>query len=186
MECPLSRNARKIESSLLRARKVSRVAHVVFMVMLAANLLVAALLFGCSIATIFAPGLVPGMVSFGLGSVPLLFSRMIACLVLYALARSFENIAEGDSPFTLAQSKRLFAIGCLMLAGVVAEALAFGSPAPFMAVPGVVDFGYTIDQGQPGTVYLNAAYLAGALISFCLSFVFKYGALLQQLSDDTV
>ena len=184
MECPLSRNARKIESSLLRARKLSRVARIAFMAMFAANLAFAALVFGSSIVATFAPDLVPGMRPFGLDVVPRLLAVAIACAILFALARSFKDIAEGGSPFTLAQSKRLFVIGCLMLGGVVAEALAFGNPAPAISVA-EVHVGYD-DLAAPDTIYLNAAYLAGALISFCLSFVFKYGALLQQLSDDTV
>lgn len=181
----LSKNAEQMRASLSRLAKASRVASIIFKAALAANILIAALLFGSSIVAALAPEMLPGVVPFGFAVVPLLLDVIIACALLYALASLFGDMAKGASPFSIAQCRRLVVIGCLLAVGVVVGAIAARSPAPAVLMPDVAYVAYTLPPEEEA-IYINGGYAFGAIVCFCLAFVFKYGSLLQRLSDDTV
>lgn len=183
----LSLDAERIQSSLLCMKGVSKILKVVFRVVFVLYTLIAILLFGTSLVKMINPASVlDSAEAFGLGSVPMLLSKVIVCVTLFVLARLFEDISKGESPFTLAQAKRIAVIGCLLAIGVVVEGLVFSGSSMSLTVANVVDLRYSAPPSDNQLIYINGTYVVGAVLCFCLSYAFRYGALLQRLSDDTV
>lgn len=182
----LSKENEFIQKSLAHIGKISGKVSVVFKIALAIVALFAALFFGISLVGAFAPDLLPfTAIPFDIRLISTLLSIMITCIVLYAIAVVFEDISLGNSPFTLAQAKRIGFIGWLLIVGVVLDAI-ISPDATFMMNVAGFDLGYVASvQDYPG-LFINGHYLIEAIVCFCLSYAFKYGALLQQLSDDTV
>lgn len=107
--------------------------------------------------------------------------ELIALLAIVGLL----DVIRGDSPFTMRQVKRFRIAGILFIVVAFVE-LVF--PADFIAESllsegGMLSFSAESSGDSPS---LNMATLLFALASFCMSFIFKYGVLLQQDSDDTV
>ncbi|MEF2655278.1 MAG: hypothetical protein U0M72_02410 [Eggerthellaceae bacterium] len=111
--------------------------------------------------------------------------QITTLFVLLVLVRALSGPAKGESPFTHEQPARL-----LMLAGLFASkffadfavpmAMLYSAPHSFGAklfVSGVSS-GVLFDVG--------VSLLLFSLIMVCLSVVFRYGSLLQRLSDETV
>lgn len=159
---------------------------VVFKILLAVVIILAVLFFGSSIVGTLVPNVFPfNTVQFGFGLIPTMLSIVISCIVLFTIAVTFEDISLGNSPFTLPQSKRINFIGWLLILGIVLDAL-ISPGASYMMNIADIDLGYVASsQNYPG-IFINGHYLIEAIVCFCLSYAFKYGALLQQLSDDTV
>ena len=95
-------------------------------------------------------------------------------VVFVMLIRLFSDASEGRSPFTMAQVKRL---------RVIATALAGYSIVEFM-----MTFSSPLVAGkmEASTPTLNLFPIVAAAVVFAFSFVFKYGVLLQEFSDDTL
>lgn len=182
----LSKENEFIQKSLTRIGNISGKISIVFKVVFTIFVVFAVLFFGISLAGAFAPGLLPfTTIPFDLGLISTLLSSTIICIVLFAIAVVFEDISLGNSPFTLMQAKRISFIGWLLIIGVILEA--FISPySSFIMNIADINLGYIASsQNYPG-IFINGHYLIEAIVCFCLSYAFKYGALLQQLSDDTV
>lgn len=183
----LSVDAERIQASLLRMKSAGRVLYYVFGTIFLLSVAIAIILFGSSVLKAFNPDLAPFSVEpFGIGSIPILITRIIICVSLFYITRLFEDISKGESPFTLVQSRRMAIIGCLLVVGAIAEGFVFSEPPPSLTIPGVVDMRYSTVPNSNQVFFVNGAYVAGAVMCFCLSYAFKYGALLQKLSDDTV
>ena len=115
----------------------------------------------------------------------LLFYGVAVLLVASALIRMFSDVVKGDAPFTEKQASRLRLIAVIALLAVVAE-LAFTASVSYNLIPEV---GYSIginDAYPTDSINLNVGMLAFSAIMYSLSALFRYAALLQQLSDDTV
>lgn len=180
----LSEDAKRIHASLSRIGKMSGRISIAFKVVLAIDIVLAVLLFGSSVAGALVPSLFPfSTLAFGLGLIPMLLSVITSCAVLFVIAKVFEDISKGSSPFTFIQSKRIGLVGGLLVAGVVVEAFISPDFSSMVSVNGA-DFGFDATLRENPTVFINRLYLIGAIVCFCLSYVFKYGALLQRLSDD--
>ena len=109
--------------------------------------------------------------------------------VMFALlliaSRIFSHIASGESPFTKKSAALLRFIGILFLVRVAVEAvlsvgfdydaLAFGAHFVSEGISGV-------DQSS---VDIDASAMFLAFLFFGLSAAFRYGSLLQRLSDET-
>ena len=106
-------------------------------------------------------------------------------LVLWNLTRLFNEVDKGEPPFPEAQADRLQSIAIIALAIVILDFLIsvgfIFEPAP------EIGFGMVANDGiaEP-TINLNIGMLVFSAIMYSLSAIFRYAALLQQLSDETV
>lgn len=106
-------------------------------------------------------------------------------LILWNLTKLFDGVGREDAPFSSSQADRLQTIAVIALAVVILDFLiSIGfifEPAP------EIGFGMVANNGvaEP-TLNINIGMLAFSAIMYSLSAVFRYAALLQQLSDETV
>ena len=101
---------------------------------------------------------------------------VVACL---CLIRIFSDASKGSSPFTMVQVRRLRLVaGSLLLYGVLEFVMTI---AVSSAQQG---FANMTLNGEVATI--NLFPLVAAAVVFAFFFVFKYGVLLQELSDDTI
>lgn len=113
-------------------------------------------------------------------SVSFVLSAATGCVLLYVAVAVFRDVAESQSPFSIAQAKRLKVLAVLLLTYAVIEAVI--SVGPFHATVGIVD----IDYITAPSLYLDIKLVIASIACFCLSYVFRYGALLQWLQDETL
>lgn len=111
------------------------------------------------------------------------FFMVLLASVLLLSSGMFSDIAKGMSPFSDKQVRRLRVISALFLIAFFADALIpLGSAA--------IGSGASLETRAVADEYLsfkvNPLILSCSIFFFALSFVFKYGSLLQSLSDDTV
>lgn len=105
--------------------------------------------------------------------------------VMTVLLRSFDDIAALRSPFSRRQAKRFRLAGVLMVVKFVLLLVASVLPTVALQV-GEVSFGFPAVSDAPGSPVLDFSSLLWAVVLFGLSYIFQYGTLLQELSDDTV
>lgn len=106
-------------------------------------------------------------------------------MILWNLTQLFGEVDKGEKQFSEQQAERLQTIAVIALAIVVLDALmSFGFM--FQPIP-ELGFGMVVNDGitEP-TLNLNVGMLAFSAIMYSLSAIFRYAALLQQLSDETV
>lgn len=107
------------------------------------------------------------------------------CNTLGNLSKLFDNVVNGTSPFSEDQADRLGAIAVMALSYFALDAM---FSFAFIANPfPEIGFGMVTNDGiaEP-TLNLNVGMLAFSAIMYSLSAIFRYAALLQQLSDETV
>lgn len=108
-----------------------------------------------------------------------------AVAILWNLSKLFDNVVNGTSPFSEDQADRLGAIAVMALSYFALDAMCSFA---FIANPfPEIGFGMVTNDGiaEP-TLNLNVGMLAFSAIMYSLSAIFRYAALLQQLSDETV
>lgn len=110
---------------------------------------------------------------------------ILVVLVLWNLTLIFQEVVKGRPPFSEIQADRLRAIAIVSIAYVVLELLiSFGfafEPDPALGSGVAVNNGVDVP-----TLNLNIGMLVFSAIMYSLSAIFRYAALLQQLSDETV
>lgn len=120
-------------------------------------------------------------------------TSLIAYIVLYGvlvlgvlimLKLIFRDAINNETPFTEKQADRLRFIAFLALMFALLE-LAFTLGVTFEAIPSI---GYdVVNRGSTEPVIsINVGVLVFSAIMYSLSAIFRYAALLQQLSDETV
>ncbi|MDO4443804.1 MAG: hypothetical protein Q4B69_08040 [Slackia sp.] len=153
---------------------------------------VAALLFGasvlCAVALVGAAalGVVASLDSAGVFGIaaPLVWCAICAGMA-WALGGMAKDMAAGASPFTFGNARRIKAVGWLFVAGVAIELLF--SPGFAAITVGMVEF-----VSQPAAAVdfpvlpVDIASIIGAIVSFSLASVWRYGALMQAQMDDLV
>lgn len=102
-------------------------------------------------------------------------SGLIMALICLTLIKIFSDTSKGLSPFTMLQVHRLRVVAIALVAYVVLE-FALTYDAPFVSGASMSSSTYTI----------NFFAIVSAGVVFAFSFVFKYGVLLQELSDETL
>ena len=110
---------------------------------------------------------------------------VLVILILWNLSQLFAEVDKGEPPFSELQADRLQAIAIVSLTIVGLDVLlSFGFM--FQPIP-ELGFGMVVNDGitEP-TLNLNVGMLAFSAIMYSLSAIFRYAALLQQLSDETV
>lgn len=108
-----------------------------------------------------------------------------AILILWNFSLLFEAVVKGDPPLSEIQADRLKAIAIIAAAYVILDLL---FSVRFIYEPNPdLGFGMILNNGiaEP-TLNLNVGMLAFSAIMYSLSAIFRYAALLQQLSDETV
>lgn len=97
----------------------------------------------------------------------------------------FHGIVKGESPFSERQADRLRFISFLALMFVFLE-FAFTWGIAYELIP---QAGYSVlinYGGNDAAININIEMLVFSAIMYSLSAIFRYAALLQQLSDETV
>ena len=106
-------------------------------------------------------------------------------LVAYMLKLIFKDAVNSETPFTEKQADRLRFIAFLALMFALLE-FAFTLGVTFEVVPRI---GYDVIVNRGSTepvISINVGVLVFSAIMYSLSAIFRYAALLQQLSDETV
>lgn len=103
------------------------------------------------------------------------FSCMVMSVVCITLIRIFSDVSKGCSPFTMIQVRRL---RLMAISLVVYSVLEFGITycSSFLQYEAIGSSVATI----------NLFTIIAAAVVFAFSFVFKYGVLLQEFSDETL
>ncbi|MEG0417659.1 hypothetical protein [Gordonibacter sp.] len=172
------------EKSLLNLNKICRFLSFLMKVFFALFCVGWLLAFSLNVASLVNPDLFGAKETAGvLGPILCFAYGVIVVPMFLALIGMFTDVAKGNSPFTLAQTKRLRVIsGMLVLYFLVDFAIAFNSA---MLQLDALNSGY-FSTNSSAILTLNFAPLIVAAVVFAFSFVFKYGVLLQEFSDDTV
>jgi hypothetical protein len=105
--------------------------------------------------------------------------------LLFVAYRSFSDVVDGESPFTIKQVVRFRNAALLLLALAAVDALlSTGFVYGFCA--GGIDFAalgnFGTDQNQ---IRINAMVVFFAIILLGIASLFRYGVLLQRLADET-
>jgi hypothetical protein len=175
----ISKNAVRIKESLESAKKISKYASMSFRVIMIGYILVQTIFF-CSSVFAFASSSIASsdLIWVVLRLLTMSLSIVAGILIFAALMQVFGNISTGNSPFTIKQARILSLIGWFLVADAILVALISMTPLPEMKI-GILTLGLESPR-------LDLTSIIGAIVFFCFSYTFKYGSLLQQLSDDTV
>lgn len=106
---------------------------------------------------------------------------IIALLAVFI--RIFSSAAKGESPFVMNQVKRLRIVAALLLVYAVVDSAVSCNSA--LIQYGAMNYGY-VSTNDSAIVAVNFTPFAASAIIFAFSFVFKYGVLLQEFSDDVI
>lgn len=110
------------------------------------------------------------------------YGAVVAAMFL-AFTSIFSDVSKGRSPFEMVQVRRLRTIAGLLLVYAILDTAITGN-STLLQTNGM-DSGYVSMNGNTITTF-NFAPLIAAAVVFAFSFVFKYGVLLQEFSDDTL
>lgn len=106
-------------------------------------------------------------------------------LALYEAAQVFRDMSKSASPFSMQQAKRIRLVGWLLLFGVVAEAVISVAGFTIGTDVGALTGGMNVSP-ETTVLHINFPMLVSAVFCFCVSYVFKYGSLLQWVYDETI
>lgn len=177
---------RQIAASLNRAMMYSKKAAIILKVLLCIYLLIAIPVFGVSVVTgLTANRDFPDMLSFGLRLLPALLSIIVSTCVFLLLAKIFNEISAGCSPFTTQHSNAFKIIGWLLIANVAFGAIASLAPLP-PTITGELTAGLFVSSTDPSGISVDYSSFLWAIVCFCLSNAFLYGASLQRFNDETI
>lgn len=108
---------------------------------------------------------------------------VIIAILFVSLNGIFSDVAKGESPFAMIQVRRLRLISiALLLYAIFDLVIAYNSA--LMQIDGF-NTGYITTNGN-AIVPVNLAPFVAAAVVYAFSFVFKYGVLLQEFSDETI
>ena len=165
------------ERLLVKTRKICRLiglAMIVVFVFLCIWWLASS---GVMVCSLFDPGFSDNPVN-GFTLVNYVLCCIAMAAICITLIKIFSDTSKGHSPFTMLQVKRLRLIAISLLAYGVLEFVMTCSAA-FM------NQGWAGSSAGSVSPTLNFFPLVAAVV-FAFSFVFKYGILLQKLSDETL
>lgn len=177
-------DAIEAESSLLRIQKVCKVLNILMKVVFAIVCACWIFVMGSmlvSLTTSWTSGTV-GDVGVANLLLCLAYGAIIA-VMFFAFVGVFSDVSKGATPFTLKQVKRLRLIAILLVVYALLDFVITYNSVLFQM--DTLNSGYVSTSGS-AIVTVNFAPLIAAAVVFAFSFVFKYGVLLQEFSDDTV
>lgn len=111
------------------------------------------------------------------------FTGFLVLVLLRIITNVFRDVARGMTPFTLVQVKRI-RLAALMIALDAFVGMIFSPGFVHALQIAGLDIGYAV-SGQP-SIPVDLGEILAALCLIALSFVFKYGVLLQEFSDETL
>lgn len=116
--------------------------------------------------------------------VPLMY-LLICCAVVWTLRGISKNIAKGESPFSREHARRISALGWMFVATMVIELIA--SPGFLSIVFGPFNFmvsAYAAFENL--SIPVDVTAMLGAICFHSLAMIWRYGALLQEQTEDLV
>lgn len=124
-------------------------------------------------------------------AVPLIYAiySANACLLPFILGKMLGDISEHRTPFTMKNAKRLLLLSFILLLYTALEALLTTVDSQFaciIAEQSIEVGNFISDFASNSGTTLNLFPLLMPAMFFALSYVFKYGVLLQQESDETL
>ena len=170
----------EVEASLIKMKKVSRVlSHV-----LKVAILLFSILFLFSIFVIVANEQVDPIRAV-ISTTPLILYALATIILLVIMHGVFEDIAKDRTPFTNTQVRRFKWAAIILILGAVVEMVFSIGVLPVAQTENVIVNYYDSSAGS-NTPSINLASVLGAALLYVLSFVFRYEALLQEFTDDTL
>lgn len=103
------------------------------------------------------------------------FSCAVMAVTCVTLIKIFSDASKGCSPFTMIQVRRLRLMAAALLVYAILE----------FAITYCSSFARQ-DWAGPSVATVDLFAIIAAAVVFAFSFVFKYGILLQKLSDETL
>lgn len=108
---------------------------------------------------------------------------VIFAVMFIVFIRMFSSVAGGNSPFSLVQVKRLRIIAGMLLLYAAVDFLITANTS-FFQLDGL-NSGYASTNDNT-IIPINLVPLIASAVIFAFSFVFEYGVLLQEFSDETL
>lgn len=176
-----------VKESLESLAKVKCICRIIG-VILKAVLLIACAYWSFAIALMAYSAINPEAFGFfgtpGLAEIILyLFYDAAIAMMLVVFIKVFSDVSKGESPFTFQQVKRLRILAALLLLWGFFD-IATAANASILQY-GSIDAGFYSTSGNM-IIPINFTPFISAAVVFAFSFVFKYGVLLQDLSDETL
>ncbi len=109
------------------------------------------------------------------------FSKCLLAGAMLASCNLFRSASRSDSLFTEGQSRRMLTVSILIALSCAIDLVSQGMLTFFVSY-GPIEGIHLIDAG----IHIDAPSLVCAVICFGLSMLFRYAALLQSVSDETV
>ena len=174
-------DAAEAEKSLDKIKGICKVLNVVMRTLFVILLIFWCISTGSMIFSLMGPEPANGI---GPLNVALCFAYgAVIAVMFFMFIGMFSDVSKESSPFTLSQVKRLRMIALMLLAYALLDfAGAYNSA---LLQLDTLNSGY-ITANSSAIVMVNFAPFIAAAVVFAFSFVFKYGVLLQEFSDDTV
>lgn len=181
--CALKNDDNETMRSLCRIRKISKAALLCCKSFFVAFVAFWMLIFCVSLYSVFSSDSSFAVDVEWFDLLSLICVGALISLILKILSDVFGDTARGQSPFTMVQVKRV---------RIVAIALFADAVVGIFASPGFISSlhiaGFDVDYTVSGQVVIpvDLGEILAALCLIALSFVFKYGVLLQEFSDETL
>lgn len=176
------RDADALNESLAKMSRVSKRARIAINIGLVLYLCVVAAAFAVSIlSAIKSSSASASMIA---GGISRLLAVIAVAILFVVLSQSFRDVAESRSPFTIKQARRILLMGVILLLNVVFEAIS-SVFVPISAELGDVSAGF-VSTPMTLNLHIDVMSLLVAITCFCLSYLFRYGALLQWFTDETL
>lgn len=175
-----------IENTLLHVSKVCDRVKKGLVVALVATACFCLIVLCCALINGANPNLVQFDIADGnvLDVVPLIVHCGLVVALLVLGIRVFSSISGGSSPFLASHARTIRQAAYLFLVYALFDLLWSPDIAAWFMI-GDASLGYWADGG-PVVLHANVGLLISAALFSCLSLLFQYGSLLQQLSDDVV
>lgn len=182
---PIASDIKRREVILKRLTRVSKVLSVFFVVWAVLSLCASGLTIWYSITSALESN--QNLADNILYILKVIFSHAAQILIPLMIASIFHDISQGNSPFSNKQSRRFMVLGLVLLISVLLQAFAPADPnVRTQLAEGFVELGSGNRPENRDVFFVDTALLFSSIICFCLSLIFKYGALLQELADETV
>ncbi|MCL2889452.1 MAG: hypothetical protein FWE65_03400 [Eggerthellaceae bacterium] len=110
------------------------------------------------------------------------FFGLLTLALLRFTVLILKDMRNGEPPFTLIQSKRIRIMAYLVFTQAILDFLFSTDLIPLIFKNGFVQGFQAASTGEP-VFFLNLGALVFAVILYCISISFEYGALLQQDKD---
>lgn len=175
----------KIRLSLDRTKKISKVIKILFgfAFFCFTGFLVAL----CAViaTSLMFPSILPESLAVNVSALLVLLAfGVVTWFLLKFVFDIFRDVAHGESPFTMRQVRRLRILAATFLASAIIEAVVSTGVIPVVQA-GSMGISY-VASSSVENLSINVGNLFCAAVFFAFSFVFKYGVLLQEFSDETL